>query len=69
MTFEILVLICGLGVEPHDCMPGAGARVVEKIGEEHSELACMRQGALSAGGHVTHPGEGEYAKLMCVRKG
>jgi len=69
MTFEILVLICSLGVEPRDCMPGAGARVVEKIGEEQSELACMRQGALSSGGAISKPKEGEFEKIMCVRKG
>jgi hypothetical protein len=69
VTFEILVLICGLGVEPRDCMPGAGARVVEKIGEEHSELACIRQGALSSGGAISKPKEGEFEKIMCVRKG
>jgi len=68
MTFEIIVLICGMGVAPRDCMPGAGARVIEKIGEERSELACMRQGALSSGGAIAKPKDGEFEKIMCVRK-
>lgn len=67
MTFEILALVCALGQDPRECMPPT-ARVVEKIGEEHSELACLRQGALSAGGATVKPGEGEYLKLMCVRR-
>lgn len=68
MTFEIIALICALGVEPKDCMPGAGARVVEKIGEEHSELACMRQGLLSSGGSISKPKDGEFEKIICMRK-
>jgi len=67
--FQIFVLICALGVEPRDCMPGTGARVVEKIGEENSELGCLRQGALSSGGAISKPKDGEFEKILCVRRG
>jgi len=69
MTFEIIALICAIGIEPAECMPGAGARVVEKIGEESSELGCMRQGELSSGGSIAKPRADEFEKILCLRKG
>ncbi len=66
MTFEIIALICSLGVEPRDCVPGAGARVVEKIGEADSELGCVRQGLLSSGGEISKAKDGEFEKIICV---
>ncbi len=68
MTFEIIALICALGVDPSACTPGAGARVVEKIGEEHSELGCLRHGLLVSGGSISKPKDGEFEKIICVRK-
>lgn len=68
MTFEVIVLICVLSIEPKDCMPSAGARVVEKIGEAQSELSCMRWGLISSGGEIAKPKDGEYEKIICLRK-
>ena len=67
MTFEILALICALGQQPRECIPQT-ARVVEKIGEEKSELACLRSGALTSGSAIVKPKDGEYEKIMCLRK-
>ncbi len=67
MTFEILALICALGQDPRECIPQT-ARVVEKIGEEHTELGCLRSGAISSGGAIVKPGDGEFEKIMCLRK-
>lgn len=68
MTFEIIALICAIGVEPQACQLSAGARVVEKIGEGQSEMECLRQGVLSSGGAISKPRDGEFEKIICVRK-
>jgi hypothetical protein len=68
MTFDVLLLVCILGQDPSECVPQT-ARAVEKIGEGTSELDCMRWGALSSGGSVVKPQQGEYAKIECVRRG
>ena len=64
MTFEVLALICALSAP--DCTPET-ARVVEKIGEGTSEIACQRWGTLSLPRGV-EIGPGEYPKIMCVRR-
>ncbi len=69
MDFEIVALVCALSVSPQDCTFEKGARIVEKIGEERSELGCLRQGALSAGGAVSKPRDDEYLKIVCRRRG
>ena len=67
MTFEAIALICTLGQAPQDCLPQT-ARAVEKIAEGPTEMACAVQAVKSSGGAIVKPGDGEYLKIMCVRR-
>jgi hypothetical protein len=66
--FQIILLICAAGVPPGECQPDQKALVVQTLGEERNELGCLRRGSLSAGADVVKPNEGEYEKIVCLRK-
>ena len=66
--FEVLALICQLSQAPQECVPQT-ARDVFKVGEESSDLACMRRAQMGAAGvTLGRIGPDEYFKFMCVRK-
>ena len=67
--FSILALVCTLGQDPAACQP-ATARDVMKLGEERTELACLRQAQMSAGGIETlrRLAADEWIKLACRRR-
>ena len=64
MTYSILALICALG---QPCTIET-ARTVEVIGQETNPLACMRQGLLSSGGSISKPKDGEFEKIVCLKR-
>ena len=66
--FDVMALICQLAQAPQDCIPQT-ARDVFKVGEESSDLACLRRAQMGAAGVTLGRIEaGEYFKFMCVRK-
>lgn len=66
MTFNVVLLLCALGQSPSECQPPTARSVVILEKGVRSEIACMREFALSA---AKVPGlydpEHEYPKLMC----
>jgi hypothetical protein len=67
--FDVIALICALGQAPQECVPQT-ARDVFKVGEESSDIACMRRAQMGAGSvTLGHIGKDEYFKFECVRRG
>jgi len=67
--FSIIALVCALGQDPAECQPPT-ARDVMVLGEERSELACLRQAQMSAGNVETlrRIAADEWIKFACRRR-
>ena len=68
MTFDVILLICTLGQSPAECQPPTARSVMVLESGVTSELACMREFAMSAPKVASlidyaH----EYPKLACSR--
>jgi hypothetical protein len=71
MTFEIVAMICIAGMSPADCGPAPGfSRDVAVIGEVSNEIACSveSQQDLAKSSPFRNLSEGEFLKIMCIRK-
>jgi hypothetical protein len=71
MTFNIVAMICVAGMSPADCSPAPGfSRDVAIIGQVPNEIACgiEAQQDLAKSSPFRNLAEGEFVKIMCVRK-
>jgi hypothetical protein len=68
MTFNVILMLCALGQSPEECQPPTARSVMVLEKGVRSEIACMREFALSA---AKVPGlydpAHEYPKLACER--
>jgi hypothetical protein len=72
MSFNIVAMICVAGMQPQDCSPVPGfSRDVAIIGTVSNELWCgvEAQQDLAKSKPFRNLAEGEFIKIMCVRKG
>ena len=71
-VFSIVAMICVAGMSPQDCGPEPGfSRDVAIIGQVSNEIACgvEAQQDLAKSKPFRDLAEGEFIKIMCVRKG
>lgn len=71
MTFQIIAMICVAGMAPQDCSPLPGySRDVAIIGEVQNEITCgiEAQQDLAKNAPFRNLADGEFVKIMCVRK-
>ena len=68
MTFNVVLMICALGQSPSECQPPTARSVMVLEKGVRSELACMREFALSSAkvASLIDPAR-EYPKLSCER--
>ena len=67
--FDVLALICQLAQSPQECIPQT-ARDVFKVGEESTDLACLRRAQMGAAGvTLGRIDKDEYFKFMCIKRG
>lgn len=67
--YKIVALICIAGQSSQECQPPT-ARDVMVLGEQSTEMACMRQAQMSAGGVelLRRLAANEWIKFACERK-
>lgn len=68
MTFDVILLVCTLGQSPAECQPPTARSVMVLETGVRSELACMREFALSSAkvSSLIDPAH-EFPKLSCLR--
>lgn len=68
MTFNVILLICALGQSPSECQPPTARSVMVLEKGVRSELACMREFAISSAKVASLiDAEHEFPKLSCER--
>jgi hypothetical protein len=72
MDFQIVALICVAGMQPQNCTREPGySRDVAIIGEAPNEIMCNIQAQWSLGQIIPFQNlaQGEFIKILCVRRG
>ena len=64
--FKVLILVCSMGIVPHDCERDNAVDVI--VGPAAAnELACGFSGQAYLAGTALTPTDGNYVKIQCMR--
>jgi hypothetical protein len=66
MMFEVLILVCTIGIAPQDCERSNAIDVIVGPAAANA-LACGFSGQAYLAGTALTPNDGNYVKIQCTR--
>lgn len=67
MTFDVIILVCRLGMDPTECQPPTALRQIY-LGTVPNELRCGMDGEEHLAQAASMVPEGYWPKLICPRR-